>query len=428
MRIGLLTQWFDPEPGPAALPGMLARSLADRGHEVRVLTGLPNYPTGQLAPGYRLVRRRDETAAGVRIRRVALYPSHDRSTLRRLVNYGSFAASALVSGTDALRGLDALWVGNSPITVAAPMWVARYVHKVPILLHVMDVWPDSAVAAGFLGSDPVSRVARRAMAGWCDAMYRSADRVAYVSPSAGDLLARRGVAPEKLIYVPMWADETIRKTSADLRPELGLRPDQLVLVYAGSLGEAQALDSLIEACARVDDPRLVCLIAGTGTTEQRLRRRAAESGVANVRFLGQVPRHRMPALMATGDVHYVSLRPGGMSAHTMPSKVQAILAAGRAILVAAEGDAAAVARDSGAGVSARPGDPDAIADAIRHLCALGREKLELLGLAGREYYDRTFSLSAGADRVERAISEMIDGSAQRRRAMPGPARWGQGTR
>ncbi|MET8252097.1 glycosyltransferase family 4 protein [Micromonospora sp. NPDC005197] len=413
MRIGLLTQWFDPEPGAAALPGMLARALAHRGHEVQVLTGFPNYPTGELAPGYRVTRRLDEVDGPTRIRRVALYPSHDRSALRRMANYGSFAASALVSGTSALRGLDALWVGNSPISVAVPMWFTRYVQRVPVLLHVLDLWPDSAVASGFLGTDRVSRMIERGMAGWCGGMYRSAGRIAYVSPGAADLLASRGVPREKLVHIPVWADETPRTSVADLRAELGLRDDQVVLVYAGTLGEAQGLDPLIDACARLRDPRLVCLIAGSGTTEERLRRRAEEANVTHVRFLGRVPRERMPALMATGDAHYVSLRPGGMSAYTMPSKVQATLAAGRALLVAAEGDAAAVARDSGAGITARPGDPDSIADALRELCDLGREKLELLGQAGRAHYDRVFSLAAGAERVERALREAMESHRRR---------------
>ncbi|QOC94830.1 glycosyltransferase WbuB [Micromonospora craniellae] len=409
MRIGLLTQWFDPEPGPAALPGMLATALAGRGHEVQVLTGFPNYPTGRLSPGYRMARRRDETVGATRIRRVALYPSHDRSALRRVANYGSFAVSALVSGTPALRGLDALWVGNSPISVALPMWFARYAHRVPVLLHVLDLWPDSVVASGFLGTGRLSRTVERGMGGWCGAMYHSAARVACVSPGAVDLLAGRGVPREKLVHIPMWADETPRARGGDLRADLGLRPDQVVLVYAGALGEAQGLDSLVDACARVADPRLVCVIAGSGTTEERLRRRAVEVGAANVRFLGQLPRERMPALMVAGDVHYVSLRPGGMSAYTMPSKVQATLAAGRALLVAAEGDAADVAHDSGAGITARPGDPDSIAAALRELCELGREKLDLLGQAGRLHYQRVFSVAAGAERVEQALSEVVDG-------------------
>lgn len=407
MRVGLLTQWFDPEPGPAALAGMLARGLAQRGHEVRVLTGFPNYPTGRLAPGHRITRRLDEVADGVRIRRVALYPSHDRSALRRLANYGSFAVSALASGADALRGLDALWVCNSPVTVALPMWYARYVHRVPVLLHVLDVWPDSATASGFLGGGPLSRAVERGLTGWCDAMYRCAARVAHVSPGAGDLLADRGVPREKLVHIPVWADETPTVRAGDLRAELGLRADQVVLVYAGALGEAQGLDPLIDACALVDDERLVCLIAGSGTAEQRLRRRAGAVGVPNVRFLGHLPRQRVPALLATADAHYVSLRPGGMSAYTMPSKVQAALAAGRALLVAAEGDAAAVARDSGAGLTARPGDPGSIADALRELLDLGREKLDLLGQAGRAYYDRVFRVDVGVERVERALREAM---------------------
>ncbi|WBB81577.1 glycosyltransferase family 4 protein [Micromonospora sp. WMMD882] len=413
MHVGLLTQWFDPEPGPAALAGMLARGLVGRGHDVRVLTGFPNYPGGRLAPGYRISRRLDETRDGVRVRRVALYPSHDRSAPRRLANYGSFAASALASGADVFRGLDVLWVCNSPITVALPMWYARYVHRVPVLLHVLDVWPDSAAASGFLGGGPVSRVAERGMTGWCAAMYRSAARVAHVSPGAGELLARRGVPAGKLVHIPLWADETPPARPAELRTELGVRDDQVVLVYAGALGEAQGLDPLIDAVARVDDPRLVCLIAGSGTAGERLRQRAATAGSTRIRFLGQVPRERMPAVLAAGDAHYVSLRPGGMSAYTMPSKIQTILAAGRALLVAAEGDAATVARDSGAGITARPGDVDSIAQALREICELGREKLDLLGRAGRTYYDRRLSLATGVERVERALYEAAETGRRR---------------
>ncbi|NYF58232.1 glycosyltransferase family 4 protein [Micromonospora purpureochromogenes] len=408
MRVGLLSQWFDPEPGPAGLPGVLARGLASRGHEVRVLTGFPNYPTGRVLPGYRMTRRADEDRDGVRIRRVALYPSHDRSALRRLATYGSFAASALASGTGALRGLDALWVSNSPITVSLPMWFVRYAHRVPVVLHVLDLWPDSVRASGFLGDGPGRALAERAMGGWCAAMYRAAARVAYISPGVGELLARRGVPEEKLVHIPMWADETPAPPSAELRAELGIADDRVVLVYAGTLGEAQGLEALIDACALTDDPRLLCLIAGSGTAEDRLRDRAEASGARNVRFLGRLPRERVPALMAAGDAHYVSLRPGGMSAYTMPSKVQATLAAGRALLVAADGDVATVARDSGAGITARPGDPSSIADGIREVCELGREKLHLLGRAGREYYTRAFSAAAGVARVEAALRQAME--------------------
>ncbi|MFB9236880.1 glycosyltransferase family 4 protein [Plantactinospora siamensis] len=404
MRIGLLTQWFDPEPGPASLPGVLARGLADRGHEVRVLTGFPNYPTGRLAAGYRLSRRMDEIRDGVRVRRVALYPSHDASAARRLLTYASFASSALVSGMDALRGLDVLWVSNSPITVALPMWYARYAQRIPLVLHVLDVWPEHAEATGFGWGGPGRRIVEGCMSAWCSAMYRSAARVAHISPGVGDLLIRRGVPAEKLRYVPMWADENRPATSGDLRVELGIGADQVVLVYAGTLGAAQGLDTLLDACARLADPRLTVLIAGSGVAEDRLRAQAATAGLTNVRFLGRLPRERMPALMAAADACFVSLRRSVMAAYTMPSKVQATLAAGRAMLAAADGDVAAVARESGAGLTARPGDAASVADGLRELCELGREKLELLGRAGRAHYERAFSVAAGVRRIEAALT------------------------
>lgn len=166
MRLGLLTQWFDPEPGPAALPGVLARGLARRGHDVTVLTGFPNYPQGHLTHGYSMAGlsprrpRLVEESDGVTVVRVPLYPSHDASFARRALNYASFGASAALAGGPGLRGLDALWVNYSPITVAAPMWRARYAGGVPLVVHVADLWPDTVWAgASRRSSGPAPRVA-----------------------------------------------------------------------------------------------------------------------------------------------------------------------------------------------------------------------------------------------------------------------------
>ncbi len=406
MRVGLLTQWFDPEPGPAALPGVLARELHRRGHEVQVLTGFPNYPTGALAPGYRLSRRRDESVDGVAVRRVALYPAHGPSALRRVVNYASFGASATVSGLGALKYMDALWVNYSPITVAWPMWTARYGFGIPCVAHVLDLWPDTVGASGFSPSGAGRLVAEKGLHRWCDAMYRSAHSVAYISPGVGDLLQRRGVAPDKLAYLPMWADEDVFRPGADdLRSELGLEPDAIVLLYAGALGHAQGLDSLIEACAKVNDPRFHCLIAGSGVCESSLRQRARDLGATNVRFIGRLPQQQMTSLVATGDLHYVSLRPHRLSEVTMPSKTQSALAAGRALLVAADGDVATVARESGAGFVAVPGDAAAIADAINDACGMGREGLRQMGHRGRRYYEDTFSVAHTVPRIESLLEE-----------------------
>jgi len=415
MRVGLLTQWYDPEPGPAALPGVLARGLAGRGHDVQVVTGFPNYPTGEVAPGYQVSRRLDEELDGVSVRRVALYANHGSSAVRRLANYASFGASATVSGIDALRGVDALWVNYSPITVGWPMWAARYGLKVPSVVHVLDLWPDTMLAGGFAEGGRAFRAAEAGLNAWCNAIYRAASSVAYISPGVGDVLERRGVSPEKLAYVPMWADENIfRPSTTDLRTELGIPDDAIVLLYAGALGEAQGLTTLIEACAKVDDPRFRCLIAGSGISESSLRERADELGAANVRFLGRLPQVQMTALMATGDFNYVGLRPHALSAITMPSKTQAGLAAGRALLVAAEGDVATAIRESGTGFTAGPGDAAAIAEAIRSACSLGRDGLRTMGTRAFSYYQDTFAVAHGVRCIESLLEQAVATRRNRR--------------
>lgn len=401
MRIGLLSQWYDPEPGPAALPGVLARGLAERGHDVQVVTGFPNYPSGTVAPGYRVSRRLDERLDGVAVRRVALYPNHGRSAIGRVANYASFGASASASGVGALRDLDAVWVNYSPITVAWPMWLARHALGIPCVVHVLDLWPDTLRAGGFASDGSSFRAIEKALGVWCKAMYRSASSVAYISPGVGDILHRRGVPRDRLAYAPMWADETIfRPSQDDLRSDLQIPSEAIVLLYAGTLGEAQGLSTLIEACAAIEDPRFRCLIAGSGNAEGRLRQRADELDVRNVSFLGRLPQSQMTALMATGDINYVGLRPHALSPITMPSKTQAGLAAGRALLVAAEGDVATVVHRSGAGFVADPADSTAIAEAIRSACFLGRDGLRSMGRRARAHYEREFSVASGVERIE----------------------------
>lgn len=415
MRVGILTQWYDPEPGPAALPGVLARGLEQRGHDVRVLTGFPNYPSGEVAPGYRIRRSMREVQDGVALHRVALYPSHSSSTVERMANYGSFGLSAAVNGIPSMRGLDAMWVNYSPVTVGLAMFAARYGLAVPQVTHVLDLWPDTLQAVGRMGSSLPARAVHGALDGWCRMMYAASTSVAYISPGVGQVLHQRGVPDKKLHYVPMWADEALyRPGGPDLRSKLGLSDDQIVLLYAGTLGGAQALESLIDACALVTNPAFVCLIAGSGTEEERLRRRAASAGATNVRFLGRLPQDQMPRLMATSDLTYVGLRPHPLSAITMPSKVQAGLASGRAILAAVEGDVARVVTESNAGFTADPLDARSIAASIREACLLGRPVLNDMGRVGRAYYERTFSVNQGVSRIE----SLLFAAAEQRTGAP----------
>ncbi len=421
MRFGLLTQWYDPEPGPAALPGVLARGLAQRGHDVHVLTGFPNYPTGEITDGYRNQRRLVEHLDGVTVTRVGLYPSHDASFVRRSANYASFGASALVNGLTSMRGLDALWVNYSPITVAPAMWAAKAAYGVPLVVHVGDLWPDTLQAGGFAPtgrwSGTAGRVLNASLDRWCRAMYASAAVVSYISPGVRDVLRERGVPDNKLAYLPMWAEESTfapieaaEQERLSLRTELGYGERDVVVLYAGALGEAQGLGTLLEAVARIgpsgEPPGLRVLIAGSGTAQDSLRVRAAELGLLDdgrVRFLGRVPQTDMPRLMSTADACYVGLRADPLSRLTMPSKTQATLASAKALLVAADGDVQDVVREARAGIAVDSGDVAGLADALLTVVERGRGGLREDGGRGRDYYEATFSVAQGVRRTEELL-------------------------
>ncbi|GAB3716147.1 GNAT family N-acetyltransferase [Mariniluteicoccus flavus] len=400
MKIGILTQWYAPEPGPAQLPTMLAQQLRWLGHDVQVVTGFPNYPTGRIMDGYRVRPFTDEEVDGVRIRRVALYPSHDASAVKRLANYGSFAVSATVFGSPVLRDCDAVWVNYSPITLILPM-VANRLRRIPQMCHVLDLWPDTLYASGVAPQGLAGAAADRLLHAWCGAMYAMSARVAYISPGVGPVLASRGVAREKLRYIPMWADEKVfHPSSSDMRAELGIDPQSLVVLYAGALGQAQGLETLVDACREVRDPSYVCVIAGSGTEEEALRAHASD--LPHVRFIGRVPQERMTQLCATADINFVGLRGHEASRITMPSKTQAGLAAGKPLLVSAEGDVAEVAEASGACLVADP-DVDSVAAQLRTACSLGREGLAAKGVAAERFYREHFSLAAGTEAVAASL-------------------------
>ena len=190
MEIGVFSQWYEPEPAP--IPSVLARELGKRGHSVKVLTGFPNYPQGRIYDGYRMAWRHDSMVSGVPVRRVALVPSHGPSTVGRLANYGSFATTAALWGTGFLKGVDGLWVSNSPPTVGLPTWIIKARYRPRVVLHIMDVWPESLVASGF-GSILKWRWLDRALDQWLSATYRTADSIACSSRTQIELLARRGV-------------------------------------------------------------------------------------------------------------------------------------------------------------------------------------------------------------------------------------------
>ncbi len=408
----MISQWYDPEQGSAAIPGGIARALVDGGHDVHVVTGYPNYPQGKLYEGYKISWRRTEMLAGVTVHRVPLLPSHDRSQVRRAANYLSFALAA-ISELRLMASCDVVLVYSTPATVAIPALVAKVLMRTPYVLLVQDLWPDTVVGSGLLGrSTPTLRVVLAVLERFCRRTYASASGIALTAPAMESVLAERGVPRHRLSVVTNWVDESLFRPvpkSEELAGTLGLR-GAFVLMYAGSLGDVQGLHTVVQAVTHLRDLRdLQLVFVGTGVAEAGLRDLVIEQGLNNVKFLGQRSLEEMPALLAIGDLQLVCLRDLPLFRFTLPSKVQVLLACGRPVVASAAGDTAAVIEQAGAGLSAAPGDPAALAYLVRQLYQLPNEQRESMGRAGQRYYADHMSSRVGIRQLEGLLARAASG-------------------
>ncbi|MFC7486541.1 glycosyltransferase family 4 protein [Knoellia sp. CPCC 206453] len=400
MRIGFITQWFPPEPGTHVAAG-IATGLAERGHQVDVVTGFPNYPSGRLMEGWaQRFYLREEYSPGVTLHRSPLYPSHDSSPTHRMANYLSFAASATATANLRVPRPDVWLVYSSPATAAVPALLARRGRRAPICLHIQDLWPDSVTGSDFVHGRAL-RMMDRALHAFTNASYRAAERIGVISPSMKDILVQRGVPADKIRWVPNWSDNAKAPDNAAERRSLGL-PSGPLFLYAGNLGKLQGLLPLVNAFADVPEAQLVLM--GDGVEKDELSAAAADAPAGNVHVRNSVPADVVPHHLAAADVLVVSLKDSPLLRATMPSKVQSSMAAGKPILVHGAGDVADVVTDAGAGVAVRPGNHGEVADGIRELANQPDEWADA-GVAARQHYEDHFAPDVGITRLESMLLE-----------------------
>jgi colanic acid biosynthesis glycosyl transferase WcaI len=404
MRILLLTQWFDPEPTFKGL--VFARALAARGHTVEVLTGFPNYPGGKVYPGYRIRPWAREQSDGIEVLRVALYPSHDNSGPHRVLNYLSFAISAAVIGTALVRRPDVVYVYHPPITVGFAATVLGFLRRAPFVYDIQDLWPDTVAASGMMSN----RAALGLLGTLCNFVYRCARHITVLSPSFKEQLVRRGVPRDKIDVIYNWCDEdSVTRSSEPVARLCGA--DRFTILFAGTMGLAQGLESILRAAqmCKTTAPTAEFLFIGGGVDRQRLESMAEEMHLDNVRFMPRQPMHAMGGILAGADALLVHLKDDPLFRITIPSKTQAYLAAGKPILMAVQGDAADLVKQSGSGIVCEPGNPQSIAAAVKQLVSMSPERLADMGRSGKVFYDRELSISVGVEKFEHVFKAVTDG-------------------
>lgn len=409
MKIGMLSQWYDPESGPAALPGIYAREFIKQGHEVSVLTGFPNYPDGRLYSGYSIRPRSHQGRVPLRVTRVALYPNHSRSAAGRLANYASFGLTATLLGGRALRGADAIWVYNSPVTVSAPLLVHSRMGRIPIFLHVQDLWPDSLIESGMLREGRTSRQIGSLVSALVRLTERSSAVIGVISKSVRRILLERNpiIDPWRVVYVPNPTNEELFRPVGEIRTEMGIVKrdgDGVEVMYAGAIGDVQGLDDLIDAAQILRSrSEIRFTLVGDGINRDRLEARVKKFQLTNVEFVGRVPQRDIPQLMARADIQLVSLASNPFLAHTTPSKIPSLLASEVPIVAQLVGDGAQLLRESGAALVVSPGEPEALAGAIGSLADAGASRRAEMGRAGRRFYESELSASSAARRITDAL-------------------------
>lgn len=404
MRILMLTQWFEPEPFFKGL--QFARELARRSHRVEILTGFPNYPGGKLFPGYRLRAVQREVIEGIPVLRVPLYPSHDSSSFKRVTNYVSFALSAAFLGGALVKPADVMYVYHPPATVGLAAFAISRLRGIPFIYDIQDLWPDTLAATGMMPNRAVLAVVGR----WCRFVYRKAAGIVVLSPGFRDKLIERGVPADKIEVIYNWSDQV--RINTEMGPvDRNLFPAGCFhVVFAGTMGKAQALDSVLAAALLLLNrrPLVRFTFIGGGVEADSLSRKAAQLGLANVQFLPRRSPSEMGTVFLAADALLVHLRDDPLFAITVPSKTQSYLAAGRPIIMAVRGDAADLVRRAGAGVTCNPQSPESLAAAIEELIQLPADERSHIGERGRTFYERELSLRVGVDRFERLFLKSVE--------------------
>jgi colanic acid biosynthesis glycosyl transferase WcaI len=403
VRVAYFTQWWPPEN--AALPMSLARELATRRHDVNVITGFPNYPSGRLHADYPLRWRRIDTVEGLRTVRVPLYPSHDQSAIRRSANFLSFSLAASTIGLPHLRGVDVAYVYHPPITAAWPAMLLRRLRGVPFVLHVQDLWPESVTHSGMVSNPDHASIFERALGHACAMVYRAAAHIVVISPGFKQLLIERGVPAHKITVVYNWADDDVfRPTQPDsaCRAELGPTDSRIVL-YAGNLGDYQNLDAAILAAERIGNiAPLHLVLIGDGIARTRLQQLITSRRIRNVSLLAPRSFSQMPPLLAAADVHLVSLQDLSFFAATVPGKTQVAMASGKPMIMAVRGDAADLVQKAECGFVCEPNELG-IAEAMASVARSTNDELLQLGQSGRRFYRDHLSLAAATTQIEECL-------------------------
>lgn len=419
MRILFITQYFPPETGAApARAAHFVRALQLAGHEVEVLTGLPNHPSGEVEVGYQGGRHDPDRFGPTPVHRVWLYATPHKTAWTRLWNQASFALSALPAALRTRRA-ELVLASVPPLFLGVTAWLASIRHRAPLVIDCRDDWPRAAVALGEIRPGVAA-----GLLGWLSSfLYGRAARMLAVTPGMKRQFEARGFDPKKVSLLTNGADtETFHPAAATPDQVMADSGPALTVLYAGTHGLVHGMDVILDAAETFRGrPEVRFLLVGDGVAKRGLEARVRRNGLQNVEFRPSVPPDQLVNVIQAADICLVTTRPDPFCGETIPVKLFDYLACGRPVVAAVIGDAAAVIRESGAGVVVQPGDPGALAHALVSLMEDAGLRARM-GAAGPGYVATHYSRAALGKQLVGILEEVADRS-RRRAAAIRPGGW-----
>lgn len=382
MKVLVVTQHFWPENFRI---NDLVLGLQEKGHEVTVLTGVPNYPVGDVFPEFQNNPKVFKNYHGIDVYRVPVVPRKKGKAINLILNFLSFAITGLLFGPWKLRckKFDKIFVfGNSPLTVAIPAILLSKIKRAPICIWVMDLWPETLVSLGVIKKGWQNRIAEKFMS----FLYNNCSIV--LGQSKSFINSIKPLTKRQVSYFASWSDVSDIKDSFEYN--FG---ETFNIVFAGNMGEAQDFPSILKAAEILKKQNIKAkfLIVGDGRVTEWVTSEIISRGLQDhIALLGRHPVEKMGSLFKQADALFVSLKSDPVFAKTIPGKVQSYLAAGKPILSMMDGEVMRVVQESGAGFAVQAGDYKRLAQNIIELSSFDMQQLKGMGDAASMYYENEF--------------------------------------
>lgn len=405
MKILIVSQYFWPENFRI---NDLAQGLQERMHQVEVLTGLPNYPSGRLFPGYGFFSHRRDNFSGIPVFRAPLVPRGNGGGLRLSLNFISFAISASFWGLYHCRqkyGLILVYE-PSPITVLIPALIFKLTKRIPVLFWMQDLWPESLSATGAVKSKWILKTVELMVR----LLYKGCDLILAQSRAFIPAIKRLGGRSDRITYYPNSAEKLYRPLIvADDETEANLLPNGFRITFAGNIGAAQDFPTILSAAERLKHVKDVhFIILGDGRMFPWVKEQVRRCGLEKtVHLLGRYPADAMPRFFALSDALLVTLRKDPIFALTIPSKIQSYLACAKPVIAALDGEGARIVEQASAGIACPAESPAALSDAILQLYRMPKDELKAMGLSGRAYFEKHFEREILLNRLENWMNRPV---------------------